>query len=78
MGEQFEIAESIADLARRVYPDSVPLLDAGSEAREGRGDRAGAADLAARCAASPAGDDWRASAAIARCRDRLARLRPPR
>ena len=53
--EQFEIAESIADFARRVYPASMPLLDASSEAREGRGDRAGAADLAARCAASPAG-----------------------
>ena len=72
------LPESIADFARRVYPDSVPLLDASSEAREGRGDRAGAADLAARCAASPAGDDWRVSAAIARCRDRLARLRPSR
>lgn len=73
---QFEIAESIADFAMRVHPDSVSLLESRSEAREGRGDRVGAADLAVRCVATPPGGDWRTAAAIARCRDRLGRLRP--
>ena len=73
---RFEIAEAIAEVASRIYPDSMPLLDARSEAREGRGDRDGATKLAARCAMSSPGNDWRASAAMARCRERLGRLRP--
>jgi hypothetical protein len=72
---RFDIAASVADFAMRVHPDAVSLLDAGSEAREGRGDRAGASDLAARCVAAPPGTDWRTAVAIARCRERLARLR---
>jgi dienelactone hydrolase len=72
---QFGAAASIAEFAARLHPDSVLLMDAASEAREGAGDRAGAADLAARCAATPPGTDWRTSIAIARCRERLTRLR---
>ena len=73
--EQFEIAASVADVALRIHPESLPLLDAASEAREGRGDRTNAANLAAKCAATPSTNDWRTSATIARCRDRRARLR---
>jgi hypothetical protein len=72
---QFAIAEAIAGFALGVHPGSLPFLDYRSEAREGQGDIVGAADLAGACAASSSNDDWRASAAIARCRDRLERLK---
>jgi dienelactone hydrolase len=74
--KRFALAESVAGFALGVYPGSPPFLDYRSEALEGRGDVMGATGLAATCAASPANNDWRASAAIARCRDRLDRLNP--
>jgi hypothetical protein len=74
---EFAIAEAVAEFAMTVYPKSVLFLDYKSEARESRGDLAGAAELAATCAAAHSDNDWRATVAISRCRDRLDRLRRP-
>ncbi len=68
-------AESIADFALTLHAGAPVFQEYKSEALEARGEAAKAAEAAAACAASTSGNDWRATAAVTRCRARAERLR---
>lgn len=70
------LAAAVADLAVGWHPAAPGLLELSSRTREALGDAAGALDRATACATVNPGNDWRASGAVARCRARVARLRP--
>jgi dienelactone hydrolase len=69
------VAAEVANLAVELHPGSAPLLELSSQAFEAHGDRTGALQRVVACAAIEPGSDWRASGAVARCRETAARLR---
>lgn len=71
------VARALSDMALEIHPDNPLLLDRSSNVLEALGDLAAARARVARCAALEAPDDWRSTAAIARCRTHAARLRSP-
>jgi pimeloyl-ACP methyl ester carboxylesterase len=68
------LAADLAGFAAEVRPDTPLLLELSSRALEALGDRDGARDRAAACAAIAPGNDWRASGAVERCRLAAVRL----
>ena len=70
----FQTAIALADFALEVHPGTPTVLDLKSQALEGSGDLAGASSTATACAAQKADNDWQASAAIDRCKERAERL----
>lgn len=72
--KDFTTALAVADFALELSPGS-PLLQAyQSRVLEESGNRADALQSAAACAAKTAGNDWEVAAAIAQCKERVARL----
>ena len=61
--------------ARSLHADARGLLLLESEALEGTGDRVRAAESASACVAGPEPRTWNDGVALARCRERLQRLR---
>jgi pimeloyl-ACP methyl ester carboxylesterase len=67
-------AAALGDLAIDMHPASAILLAQASRVAEAGGNRSGAIAAATTCAQLHAENDWRATAAIGQCRDRLERL----